>query len=316
MSNCDWEEDAARDWDCLESRLSAWLRAVPVGESVILRALSPYDDLDGATPYVQITVDDNGAVNGEATSNNYLDSRLALDTVRIARLEGMGWSSPTCSVDELPDTGSANFFIDLQLPGDAARLAELLAGTLREVFGVPHPSFLTVAGFGSAGVLDSDGVTFGLAVYEPEMSPAMMMATMPDGPDELRDLVEEALATVVDHELVYDIDGDIPLHVEGTLMFVRVEEGAPSIRVFAPILAEVRWTPRVGSALSQLNTRASFAKVTFSEGVLTASIHLFAEPFVSDHLLHAVDGVRGLVVDAVDELQATLGGARFSAGVE
>jgi hypothetical protein len=312
MSSSHWEEDTAQDWAKVESRLAAWLTDVPAGDAVILEMPTPYDDLDGATPYVQVTVEDDGFVRGEAASNTYLDKRFALDDARIAEVEAMGWSAPTSGVDEEHDDGSTNFFVNLELPDDAEQLADLLVTTMRDVFGAPHPSFLTVTGFGSGGRLDAEAMPFGIPVAAPETTTVAIAPAMPEGADDLRDLVEAALATVVDHELTYDSDGDIPIYADGALIYVRVEEDSPSIRVFSPFLSDVRWKPRVGSALSDLNRRARYAKVIFSVGVLFATMQLYGAPFVPAHLCHAVEGIRALVTDVVDELHETLGGATFT----
>jgi hypothetical protein len=319
MSSSDLEETSARDWADVGSRLAAWLTSVPAGDTVIFAMPSPYDDVDGTAPYVQLAVEADGSVRGEAASNNYLDDRLALEDARIAALETMGWLAPTCGVDEEPDDGSANFFVNLELPEDADRLADLLVASLRDVFGVPHPSFLMATGFGSGGRLDSEAMPFGVTVCAAETPAAETpaaehTAVVAEDVDDLRDLVEAALSTVVDHELTYDSDGDIPIHVDGAIIFVRVEEDHPSIRVFSPLLGNVRWTPRVGSTLSDINRRARYAKIIFDGGVLLATMQLYAEPFVPEHLCVALEGIRLIVNDVVDDLQETLGGDTFATG--
>jgi hypothetical protein len=313
MSSSDLAENTTRDWAILESRLAAWLRDVPAGDTVVLEMPAPYDDLEGTSPYVQIAVEQDGFARGEAASNTYLDKRFALDDIRLGQLDAMGWSAPTCGVFDLPDDGSTNFFVDLGLPDDADQLADLLVATLRDVFGVPHPTFLTVKGFGSAGRLDSEDLPFGLTVAAQEPAATECTTALPEGPDELRDLVEATLATVVEHELTYDIDGDIPIYGDSAVIYVRVEEDSPSIRVFAPFLSNVRWTPRVGSTIADVNLRARYAKVIFHDGVLFATMQLYGAPFVPEHLCHAVEGIRALVTDVVDELQETLGGETFVA---
>jgi hypothetical protein len=313
MTSSDVDESTTQDWATVEARLAAWLAEVPAGDTVIIEMSAPYDDLEGVSPYVQIAVQDNGFARAEASSNNYLDKRFALDDARLGQLETMGWSTPTFGVFEIADDGSTNFFVNHALPDDADRLADLLVATLRDVFGAPHPTFLTVRGFGPAGQLEPEDLPFGLSVAARETAATELTTTMPEGPDELRDLVEAALATVVDHELTYDSDGDIPIYADGALIFVRVEEDSPSIRVFAPVLNDVRWTPRVGSALCDLNLRARYAKVIFNDGAVFATMQLYGAPFVPAHLRDAVEGIRQLVTDVVDDLQETLGGETFAA---
>jgi len=87
-----------------------------------------------------------------------------------------------------------------------------------------------------------------------------------------------------------------------------VAEGSPSLRLFAPLLYDVRWTPRVGHVLNEANGRLDYARVAFHSGQVIIEYQMFARPFVPELLRHAVVGLTGLV-DGLDvELQGRIGG--------
>jgi hypothetical protein len=314
MSEENIDETTARDWSDVTERLATWLEEGPEETTLILEIPQFYDVLQGAMPYTRIVVDDYYLVRAEAASNHVLDTRLTLDLARISELEAMGWSPPTCGLYEDPGEGSNNFYIDLELPEDADQLADLLVATMRDIYGAPHPSFLAVEGFRPSGRLDAPGLPFGPPLTPPDAPDDEIRFAMPESADDLRDLVEATLATVVGHALTYDSDGDIPLFMGGALIFVRVEKDAPSVRVFAPLLSDVRWTPRVGSTIADLNLRARYGKVIFHDGVISATQQLYGLPFIPAHLCHAIEGIRVVLNDVVDDLHATLGGEAFIRG--
>lgn len=117
-------------------------------------------DLEKAAPYAQPTVD-GLTVRSEAVSNRYLDPMFWLDHDRVGQLVTLGWQPPTAEDTE-------NFWRDDELPTDAGELAGLLVVTLREIYGLPAPSFLVTSGFGGSGPLEADKLPFGLTVAEPE----------------------------------------------------------------------------------------------------------------------------------------------------
>lgn len=316
MTTESWERETEQAWADLEVRLSDWLRDDPEGDTVIIELPSPHEDLAGASPSVQLTVGEDGFVRAEAASNYHLDHRFALGAAQAAQLEQLGWLPPTVVAGETPDAGSTNFFVDLGLPGDADRLAGLLVAAVRDVFGVPDPSFLVVSGFGENGRLETAELPFGLTVVEPDEAEVEvdvdLTVAATDDADELRDLVEATLADLLDVEISYDEDGDMPLPTGSTVVFVRVEEDCPSIRLFAPLVLGVRWTPRVGSALNDLNQRIDYAKVIYQGGAVIAAVQLWAMPFAPALLRQAVVGMRELVDGLDHQLQEQVGGRLFA----
>lgn len=133
--------------------------------------------------------------------------------------------------------------------------------------------------------------------------------TLATDSDELRDLVAEAVSSVVDVEVEFDPDGDVPVPVGSTVVYVRVEEDSPSVTLFAAVLRDVRWTPRVGHTLNEVNKSVRYGRVVFHAGHVLLEYRMFTGTFVPALLRHAVIGMTTGLVDGLDtRLQETIGG--------
>jgi hypothetical protein len=304
-----WEHETAQAWRVLQGLLGEWLAGEPAEQSVIVALPWPEGDLEHAAPYVQMAVLGDGTVRSEAVSNDYLDPRFRLDGMRIDALRGLGWVR---GEDDGDSGRSRNFWRHDDLPEDADVLAETLVATLRDVYGVPAPCFLEASGFSEAGPLEEGDLPFGLPVVGPVVAPIDVTAVVASDPDDLRDLVAAAVASVVQDEVEFDADGDIPVPAGNTVVYVRVAEGSPSVRLFAPLLHDVRWTPRVGHVLNEANGRLDYARVAFHSGQVIIEYQMFARPFVPELLRHAVVGLTRLADGLDAELQGRIGGATLA----
>jgi len=173
------------------------------------------------------------------------------------------------------------------------------------------PSFLVVSGLGPSGPLKAADLPLGLGLVEAEEEVIDTTAVVATDPDELRDLVAAAVESVVECAVEFDADGDIPVQAGNTVVYVRVEEDSPSVRLFASLLHEVPWSPRVGHTLNEANTRISYGRDAFHDGHVIVEYQMFCRPFVPELMRHAVVGM-GLV-DGLDvQLQERIGGSILS----
>jgi hypothetical protein len=305
-----WEKDRDRGWRHLRENLHAWLAAEPAASHVIIEIPWPDDEIDGAAPYVQLAVGD-GEVRTEAVSNAFLDPRFRLDAHREARLAVLGWAHPTATMDE----GTTNFWRDDDLPAQADTVADRLVDTLRDVYGVPDPTFLVVGGFTGAGPLDQDDLPQGLRLAPRTPPPVDCTTVLARDADELRDLAAEVVCALTGADVEFDEDGDIPVPTTASVVYVRVEEDTPSIRLFALVLHDVRWTPRVGAALNRANRHSPYGRVTYQDGHVLLGYQIYCRPFVPELLKQAVVGMCALVDDLAAPLQRRIGG-RLASDVE
>jgi len=293
-------------WSELEHRLADWLTDVPPDGHVIIELDWPDDEGEsGAAPYVQIAID-GLAVRSEAVSNDYLAGRFQLDDPRVEALLDIGWDEP----DE-PDV-CQNYWRADQLPDDAGLVAEALVGALRDVYGVPDPSFLEVSGFDDDAPWTEDDLPLGLTVRRPTPREVDLTAIVAESPDELRDLVAETLGSLLGGTIEFDPDGDIPVPVGNSTLYVSVIEDSPAIRLWTILLHEVPWRPRVGFELNLANRHLRFARLEFHDGLVVLEHTMYARPFVPEHLRAALPGMTGLI-DGLDvKLQTVIGGKLMS----
>lgn len=301
-------------WLAFGSRLRRTLSGLRDSQVVMLELPSPHDedDLDGAVPYLQFTGYGEGVVRAEVSSNTFLDERHQLDDHQARRLTELGWSPPSYGPADEPDAGSPNFFADASTEG-VDRLVPMSVNAIHDVFGVPHPSFLTATGFASGDGVAAPDV--GLGVPRPvivgQVPAGEPLAVMPSGADHLRALVDHALTPVFGHAPVRDADGDIPVRSGSAMVFVRVLPGSPVIELFSPLLLDVQGSALVLERITRLNRRMRFVSFLWDAGTVYARTQLFCQPFVSEHLRHALMVISEVADRLDDEMRPELGGRAF-----
>ncbi|MGQ0844829.1 MAG: T3SS (YopN, CesT) and YbjN peptide-binding chaperone 1 [Sporichthyaceae bacterium] len=273
-------------WSTFAERLGASLAALGAHDSLFVglpTALEPAD-LQGTAPYVQI-LGDGEHLHAEVSGNRYLDSRLQLSEARQAALVAMGWTAPTAQAAGEWDEGSSNFIAELPAESGAV-LADLVVRAAREVFDVPHPSFLDLPGLPGPG--------------------------SPSGrSDDLRAKVEAALAAHFNQPVVRDEDGDIPIRSGSAMVFIRVVAEVPVVELFSPLLVGASGDALALERINRANNRIRFAKLTWSGGRVMANYELWCEPFVPELLVWSVTLMMGMADEMDDRLRSEVGGRRF-----
>ena len=114
---------------------------------------------------------------------------------------------------------NGEFDLCVQLePREVDRAAVMVVEALRETHGVLHPI-----------LLDAGGLEPRAVVAEPEPVPDTDRVVRPSSPDEVRALVDLAVADVFDEAPAWDGDGDLPLPTEDCLVWVLVHKEAPRV---------------------------------------------------------------------------------------
>lgn len=310
----EWEAEAARGWADLERRLAEWLEDGPPDGYVIIEMQSGGPDV---WPRVQLVIEDFD-VRTEAISNHYLAAAFRLTPEREAQLVALGWRAPNLTGQEEHYDGSVNFWSDDELPDCAGRIAERLVRTLRDGYGIPAPDFLTVHAFDDDGAWADDDVPLGLRIVdpraqhagcEPEADP--LAVVVPADADHLRDLVKAAVEEVTGLQAEFDADGDIPITTGTSMVFVAVDDDQPVVRLYAPLLYDVRWHPRVGHELNAVNAAAYYFRVVFHNGFVRMEFELEAQPFVPQLLHSALRGMCSMADTLAPQLKERLRGNLF-----
>jgi hypothetical protein len=270
---------------------------------------------------VRINSGESGELTAAAVGNALLPEGYRLDRHSVAALVALGWSPPGVL------DGSGDYF-GLRLPAtDAGRLAIIVSRTLRDVYGAPHPAFLTYT------ACDDDGAE----VHVPVLGAARHLTAGDDADEEIdgiaaeRDLTRigdktaelplaDQVAAVVStllkttpDELTVDPDGDIGIRAGSAMVFVRVRDNPPLIDVFSPILTDVEPNERLYVKLSELTNRMPIGRLYCTNDTVWASVPVFGRDFQPTHLMLAVQVMTGLADELDDRLHGEFGGKRFFA---
>ena len=286
---------AEEAWTRFRARLADHVAEMGDGDVLIVDTDPDDAATGGALPYVQFCAYDAGWVRCEVSSNAYLVPERRLDAQEAGAVVGLGWSDPA---DDEGEPG--NFYVDAERV-EADRLAVMTVRVLREVFGVPHPSFLAADGLElepGQGVADS----------EPAAAPAEPLAIRPQDRDHLRELVDEALTPFLGQPPEHDEDDDIPVPTRTSVVFVRVREDMPVVQMFAFVADDVEDTAAARFEVGVLNRDERFFKFSLVADSVMVELDLPALPFAPAHARDML-GILCATVDRIQpDLQERIGG--------
>ena len=311
--------DVEGAWTRFRARLADEIATLEDDDSVFLELQVGLDDGDfpGAAPYLQLIGWGGDLIRGEVVSNAYLDERFRLSTADERLLLEIGWSAPTYGIDDEPDSGSVNFHTDREVR-EADRLAVMAVRALREVFGCAHPVFLNADGLEHDPVAeppplapDVDAVD---EVAAPPVEPAKVdeqVATFPESREQLQELVERALAVMLEEPVRHDEDGDVPIVTGKSVLFVQVVDDRPAVDLYAEVVCRIGDLGRAAQEVAILNRGATSAKFSLREDRVLLRYRLYAWPFAPAQLRVAVADLRQDLDDVARDLAARVDGLRF-----
>src|SRR6266545_3800719 len=280
-ASADLKGKVTQAWREFAGALAAAVPALAPGTHLDL-ALDPTATGTGDAVYgVTIEVVEDGKLLTLAVGNGSLPEGYRLDRHQIAALVALGWSPPGVvpgSGDEFGLIGSTT---------EAAHAAVTVTRTLRDVYGAPHPAFVTYV------ARDTHAA--------PVEIPALGTA---------RPLLGKPSEGVVDLPEV-DRDGDIGIRSGSAMVFVRVRDNPPLVDVFSPVLTEVEMTEKLYLRLSELTNRMPIGRLYCTTDTVWASVPVFGRDFQATHLMLAVQVMTGLADELDDRLQGEFGGRRF-----
>jgi hypothetical protein len=293
----DLDRSTARAWSRFQARLADHLVEMDDEDILVVDTEVARSDLAGAAPYVRFACA-GSTLRGEVSSNSFLAEGYELDEDDVSVLTTLGWRPPTAGPGMPVGEGSANFFVDVPR-SEADRLAVMAVKVLREVFGVPHPSFLAADGLGQ----DPE-----LPPAPAEEQPPEPLAVMPESAEHLRDLVDAALSPLFEAPPERDADGDVPVPWGSSLVFVRVDEESPVVELFSVVVEAVVDLERAAFEVAVLNRDLRFLKFLLVERRVLARVHLPAWPFVPEHLRSMLTGMSSKIDELDEDLLARIGG--------
>jgi hypothetical protein len=194
---------------------------------------------------------------------------------------------------------------------DASRLAAIAVRTLREVYGAPHPAFVTYSARGLEGEVSLPAL--GAARQEqPREAPAVPTTVSPDAPldERVRGVVAQ-LMKIDPEQLPVDDQGEISIRSGSAMVFVKTSNDPAMVDVYSPVLTKVRATERLYERLSALTRSMPIGRLYVAEDTVWASVAVFGRDFQPSHLSLAIRVMTGLADKLDDRLQGDFGGHVF-----
>ena len=221
-----WDDAVDAAWREFRQRLADHVAGMAEDDSIVVEVTQRHEA--GAAPYCQVAGGD-AMVRVEAVSNVYLAPGCELDEAQERALEGLGFRRPVA--DDWSE-GETNFWLDLELR-EADRAAVMVVRALREVYGVLHPVYLDADG------LEPEGAVRPLPPKPQRAEPDPDEVVRPTSVEEVRAVIDLAVADSYDEAPEWDGDGDLPLPTDDRLVWVSVNKFAPRVLLSCLLVDDV-----------------------------------------------------------------------------
>lgn len=249
--------------------------------------------------YVQFACGGEDGFRAEAVSNRFLADRWKLPEKAAEAMFQLGWAAPDRAGSE---GGSVNYYRSWEAPVPVADVAQLAVSTLRRVYDVQYLSQLECRYF------QKDGTELELADLGLRREAARRQGSDEDL-DRLRPFVEEALRQALGtSEIKYDPSGDIPIRFGNAMVFVRLVGAPPRVRIFSPMLWDLRSTDGLLEALNDINLQVDAGRVIWTGEEVIAAIDLPARGLTGEYVALACFQIGSLADHFDNQLADRFGG--------
>ncbi len=299
-----WDDAVETAWREFRQRLADRLAGLGDDEPFLIEV--PDEVELGTAPYCQALAG-AGWMRVEAASNVYLADAYLLDERQHLALVAIGFDAPSYEDPQESADESSNYWIDLE-QRDADRAAVMMVRALREVYAVLHPTYLS-----ADGLLDEPEV----AEVQPRVIPPKPRAgepdhrddaVHPDGPDEVRAIVDLAVRGLQDDRPQWDDDGDLPLDTARGVVWVTVGAHLPRILVHAPLVGDVVDETRALVEVNLLNQRELGLSFSLRDGQISVYRELDASVVVPAQLRLEIERLTTQVDRWASDLVTRVGG--------
>ncbi|QII05594.1 hypothetical protein BH93_09590 [Rhodococcoides fascians A25f] len=269
----DFDVDAA--WMQFQRTLGDYVSAMRDGDALVIE--SRYDTTDGVpdtAACVQFYAWDLDMVRCEIPANEHLHSSRAITADQRDALSALGFRISHNDEPAAPHVDRNRSWSD--------DLAKKTVAVFRDIWGLPHPSFLSSRATGRYDV-----PSFDIAVTEPDVY-VVPLCVQPKGKEHLQQLVDRALEPWFGFPPDHDPDGDIPLRFVGGTAYVSVKPTEPVVEINSTLVHAVSGRTRAAELLVDLNLQLPDVMLHLVQDCIVAQVRVSGSPFVADHLLWAV----------------------------
>ncbi|TSE01852.1 hypothetical protein FOS14_00165 [Skermania sp. ID1734] len=272
----DFDAAIDRAWAKFRSALADRLLQIPRGESV---PLGPWDDpaaeWEASNP-PQLRVAKNGRLRCEVPWDFHF-TVPERNQARREALHALGWRQ----------RASGNLVLEVSRR-EPDKLAALVVRALREVWQVPHPSFLEPA--------------------DSPIEPVTHLAIEPIDRAHLQSLVDAALGELVRAPLVKAECGCIHFELGGRDCWLKVLEHAPTVEFCTTLAEHIVDAARTAAIIAEDRPRSRDVTLVRFEDSVIASLRMEATAFAACNLAAAMTKWAQFMSEEADELVQRLGG--------
>ncbi|MEV0948197.1 hypothetical protein [Rhodococcus sp. NPDC049939] len=305
MQDFDLDSSVNRDWADFQRRLADYLAAMKDEDLLVLESgLEELDESEGRRPCIQFLVWDGDTVRCEVPANHQLHPTRRLSDAEQTYLTELGWNRPTDGAVEEFDDGSPAFYVDKKLAW-SDQLAAMAVAAFRDIWGVAHPSFLKT----EAALSDPAPAFDPIAVRPPlveNIDPTS--AVVPRDVEHLQELITLALVPLLGVLPERDPDGDVPIRMSNTILFVGPVADSVDVQLFAPLVHNISDRTRAAEVTADLNRTWSRIKFILVDDRLSAFVEVPGNPFVPQHLTDNCSLFSDFLETVDDEFSKRFGG--------
>jgi hypothetical protein len=274
-------------WAAFESSLTAALSGLGEHRLDVTVQCGRAFDLDSGAPWLWVDLAEAGVLRLTATPRDDLLARFRLRRWQRRRLVEQGWPAFTVDSRGVPMVGS-NVPSVRVAQTDAADLARLMAGLVREIWAVPHPAFLDVDDVLEPAPVEGplgDALARPICGEGAELPPLPVLA-WPTDRSALEGLVADTVAGAP-HVDALDQPADDDGHYllcEGLMLRVGVHASLPIVELRIPLLMDVDDPHRARLEVNLANRSSDVAHYVLAHRQVFADTICPGLPFVPDQL--------------------------------
>lgn len=293
------DHEVEEAWRTFRKGLARYLSAMTGDDHLVIEMPSSGDEDGMVTPYAQFAVTQNDEVRAELSGNSVLACWYRLAAPQLARLARSGW--------QMPDEDDGPNLHRYATKDEVRRLALSVSRALQKQYGVPHPTLMSVRGWGpnadhltDIGLpVDPDCLT-GAAQVEARMLTEIEAPGFETPRDELLAATSAALDSLFERVVEKDGDGDFVIPDQPRPVYVRVHQDLPLIEAYSVLAIGVRSRRQAAVETALLNRDHMLIKFVLHERNVIATMNLPAHELNAGSLLetlpmflNTVNAVRG-----------------------
>ncbi|MEW6338931.1 MAG: hypothetical protein AB1625_16205 [Acidobacteriota bacterium] len=272
--------------------------------------------------FIQVTAHGSARLRAIVVPNHHSRGTRPLHPEQTAILTRFGWKRPrqpaSTAVAVGRSAGSAAYVLDWKRDQPLAELVELIITALRRVLGAGGPGDLRYRAFRVGGgeiLLPTLGIERRRSARQRAAGEAKERAVDIDTHASLVREVREALKAVGRRgDPEPDTDGDFPCRTQAGIVFVRVLEDKPVVRLFSILAEGCDCSEAFLTEVNRLNLEHLFAAFALSQGALVMRVDVRCDPFLPESFTRLFAGFCALRDEIGDSLGREWGSGDETAG--